>query len=167
MLHVRLISDHHVRECKTRGKKREGRKAPRSGFQSVYLKVAITILCGVGLYASLFMLGKARRAAQGRLSEESVVQTPRAHLFGNVQNSALGAIYYPALAIAAWLPLWNDVDLTVLGIVAVAAGTSLVLAYSLLYVTRRPCPYCWTSHGVNWLLLFLFVLHLRAEGYLR
>jgi hypothetical protein len=28
----------------------------------------------------------------------------------------------------------------------------VVLAYSLLFVTRMPCVYCWTSHVVNWAL---------------
>jgi uncharacterized membrane protein len=133
----------------------------------VSLKLAITVLCGVGLYASLFMLRKARRAARGELVEPSVVQTPRAHLFGNIQNSALGALYYPALAIVTWLALGSDAGLAILGIVCLAAGTSVVLGYSLLFVTRRPCPYCWISHAVNWLLVFLYVLLLRAEGYLR
>jgi uncharacterized membrane protein len=133
----------------------------------VFLKLAVTVLCGVGLYASLFMLRKARRAARGELTEESVVQTPRAHLFGNIQNSALGAAYYPALAIVTWLALGKDLSLAVLGVVCVAAATSLVLAYSLLFITKRSCPYCWTSHAVNWLLVFLFVLHLGAKGYLR
>jgi uncharacterized membrane protein len=33
-----------------------------------------------------------------------------------------------------------------------AAGVSVVLAYSLLFVTKMPCVYCWTSHAVNWML---------------
>lgn len=131
------------------------------------LKLAITVLCGVGLYASLFMLRKARRAARGELTEESVVQTPRAHLFGKIQNSVLGSAYYPALAIVTWPPLGIELSLAVLGVVCFAAGTSVVLAYSLLFVTKRSCPYCWTSHVVNWLLVVLYILHLRAESYLR
>jgi hypothetical protein len=37
----------------------------------------------------------------------------------------------------------------------IAALTSAVLGYSLLFVTRRACPYCWTGHGVNGALLIL------------
>lgn len=133
----------------------------------MFLKLAITVLCGVGLYASLFMLGKARRAARGQLAEESVVQTPRAHLFGNIQNSALGALYYPALAVVTWMTVGTAGGIAVLAIVVVAAITSAVLAYSLLFVTRRACPYCWTSHAINWLLVLLVALNLRGEGYLR
>lgn len=118
------------------------------------VRVAITICCGVGLYVSLFMLRKSQRAARGELEGPSVVKTPRAHLFG-VPNSLLGAIYYPALAAAVWLVHGVVPEIAVLLAVLAAAGTSVALAYSLLCITRRPCPYCWTSHGVNWTLLGL------------
>ncbi|HUY40862.1 MAG TPA: vitamin K epoxide reductase family protein [Candidatus Dormibacteraeota bacterium] len=123
------------------------------------VETLVTVLCGVGLYASLFMLGRARQAARGSLSEPSVVETPRAHLVGRVSNALLGAWYYPALAVAAWLPLPPDLLLLVFALVALAAATSALLAYSLLFVTRRPCAYCWTSHAVNWSLVVLWALH--------
>ncbi len=131
------------------------------------IEMAITVLCGVGLYASLFMLGKARRAARGELHEPSVVQTPRARLFGGVSNALLGTWYYPLLAIAAWLPLPHPLALAVFAVVLLAAGTSLVLAYSLLFITRRPCPYCWSSHAVNWLLVLLSAAKVWVAGPLR
>jgi uncharacterized membrane protein len=100
------------------------------------------------------MLRKSLRAARGELEGPSVVKTPRAHLFG-VPNSLLGAIYYPVLAVVVWfahgLPAEVVLLLTALG----AAGTSAALAYSLLFITRRECPYCWTSHVMNWALLGL------------
>ncbi len=100
------------------------------------LRAIITMLCGVGLYASLFMLRKAGAAARGELSEPSVVQTPRARLFGGVPNAVFGAVYYPALALAIWLPL-SRLALTLLLVpVLAAAATSVFLAYSLLFVTR-------------------------------
>jgi uncharacterized membrane protein len=120
----------------------------------------ITVLCGVGLYASLFMLGKARLAERGLLPEPSVVQTPRARLFGGMPNALIGGCYYPALAIATWLPLPQSLEIVVLAMVVAAAATSLYLAYSLLFVTRRSCPYCWTTHAINWLLVWLFALHI-------
>lgn len=129
--------------------------------------LSITMLCGVGLYAALFMLGKARRAARGELTEPSVVEMPRAHLYGRIPNALLGAIYYPAVAILSWIVLPAALGLAVLAVVCFAAATSVVLAYSLLYVTRRPCPYCWTSHAVNWLLVILFAAHLWGAGLLR
>lgn len=117
------------------------------------IRLVITVLCGVGLYASVFMLAKTRRAERGELSEPSVVQTPRARLFGGVPNAAIGIVYYPALAAGVWIAHAPLVWAAILAAVAFAALVSVVLAYSLLFVTRMACPYCWTSHVVNWLLV--------------
>jgi uncharacterized membrane protein len=119
------------------------------------LEVAITLLCGVGLYASLFMLAKGRRAERGLLAEPSVVQTPRARLYGGIPNAALGAAYYVALTAAVWLVRSPPGAIATLLAVAFAAVTSLALAYSLLFITKRACAFCWTSHIVNWLLAIL------------
>lgn len=100
------------------------------------------------------MLAKSARAERGEIRGPSVVKTPRAHLYG-VQNSLLGAIYYPVLAVVVWLPLPWAARLAVLAAVLFAAVTSAFLAYSLLFVTRRECPYCWTAHAANWSLLVL------------
>jgi len=115
----------------------------------------ITLLCGVGLYASLFMLVKTRRARRGELQEPSVVQTPRAALYGGVPNALLGALYYVTLGLAVWWVRVMPAALFVLGAALFAAVTSVALAYSLLFVTRRSCPYCWAGHLVNWALLAL------------
>jgi uncharacterized membrane protein len=115
------------------------------------LRIVITILCGVGLYASIFMLRKSRKAERGLLSEPSVVQTPRARLFGGVPNSGIGVVYYVLLGVGIWSQ--PAIVHVLLSLAALAAGaTSIFLAYSLLFVTRMPCPYCWTSHVVNWAL---------------
>lgn len=127
----------------------------------------ITVLCGVGLYASLFMLRKTWRAEGGRLTEPSVVQSPRARLYGGISNALVGTFYYPALAVASWLPLPRPLSFLVLAAAIVAAGTSVYLAYSLLFVTRRSCPYCWTSHAMNWMLVALVALHIWAPSLLR
>lgn len=118
------------------------------------VRAIITVLSGVGFYASLFMLAKSRRAARGEVPGPSVVKTARAHLYG-VPNSLLGTIYYPALVVAIWLVHGRLAMLIVLAAVLFAAATSAVLAYSLLFITRRQCPYCWTSHAVNWSILLL------------
>lgn len=131
------------------------------------VKGVITVLCGVGLYASLFMLGKARQASLGRLSEPSVVQTPRARLFGGLSNALVGACYYLALAIVTWLVLPRAATLAIFAAVVLAGATSLFLAYSLLFVTRRSCTYCWSAHAVNWLLVGLVGLRLWLDGPLR
>ena len=128
------------------------------------VRIAITILCGVGLYASIFMLRKSQRAEHGHVKGPSVVKTPQARLFGP-PNSLVAVFYYPLLVVAVWaLPLLASSGQAAIasivwwcalfGAVA-AAGTSLALAFSLLFITKRWCPYCWTSHLVNWLLFFL------------
>src|SRR5262249_32954422 len=104
------------------------------------LEVAITVLCGVGLYVSLFMLAKLQRADRGLLEEPSVVQTPQARLYAGIPNAALGTVYYITLAAAVWLVRSTTGAALVLAAVAFAAITSLVLGYSLLFVTRRECP---------------------------
>jgi uncharacterized membrane protein len=120
------------------------------------LQIVISILCGVGLYTSIFMLRKSGRAERGLLSEPSVVQTARARLFGGVPNSGIGIVYYVLLGAGIWA---GGTTIGVLLAIAAsaAAATSLALAYSLLFVTRMPCVYCWTSHVVNWMLAALTI----------
>ena len=119
------------------------------------LRVTTLLLCALGLYVSAFMLRKTVRATRGQVAEPSVVQTPRARVAGGVPNALLGLCYYAALAIASLL--WAVPGVWPLGALAAlgAAGFSAYLAYSLLFVTRMPCVYCWTGHVVNWLLLAL------------
>jgi len=98
------------------------------------------------------MAAKSVRAARGELSEPSVVQTPRARALGGVPNAAIGVAFYAALALVT---LFGH-GLLLRGALAAAvaaAAFSAYLAYSLLYVTRMACVYCWTSHVVNWLLV--------------
>jgi len=122
-----------------------------------WLLGTMLLLCGGGGYASVFMARKAERAKQGQLAEPSVVQSPRGRLFGGVSNAAIGLVYYLALAVS--LPflsralIWD----TAFAAALAAAAMSLYLAYSLLFVTRRPCVYCWTSHAINWLLVALLL----------
>ncbi len=91
---ARLMTDHQVRERERGGEQRESGTLTKETIQAMVIKAVITLLCGVGLYASLFMLNKSRRAARGEVRDPSVVKTPRAHLFG-VPNSLLGSLYYP------------------------------------------------------------------------
>ena len=120
-------------------------------------RVTILLLCGVGLYASAFMTRKALRDARGELKEASVVQSARARSFGGTPNAAIGFVYYAALATAAATPLLGVSAIWWLSLAAAcgAAAFSVYLAYSLLFVTRMPCVYCWTSHVVNWTLVAL------------
>lgn len=118
------------------------------------VRAVITLLSGVGLYASLFMLSKSRRAARGEVPGPSVVKTPTAHLFG-VPNSLIGTIYYVGMGAAVWFAMGHVALLALSAAALFAALTSAYLAYSLLFITRRTCPYCWTSHAVNWTILIL------------
>jgi len=120
------------------------------------------LLCGGGVYASASMARKAQRAARGELSEPSVVQSPRARLFGGVSNALVGLFYYVALIVA--LPFLGSSIVWDLAFAAalLAGAMSVYLAYSLLFVTRRPCAFCWTSHAVNWTLIALLLALRRA-----
>jgi uncharacterized membrane protein len=122
------------------------------------LRTVVTVLAGVGFYVSLFMLAKARRAAKGEVRGPSVVKTPQSHLLG-APNSLLGCLYYVFVAVAIWftgtLPAAEALALVAL----LAATTSIVLAYSLLFITKRWCPYCWTAHVMNWAIAILAVWH--------
>ncbi|MDQ2681708.1 MAG: vitamin K epoxide reductase family protein [Candidatus Eremiobacteraeota bacterium] len=127
------------------------------------LRLVMSVLCAIGLYASVFMLAKTGRADRGELAEPSVVQTPRASLFGNLPNALFGAVYYAALVAAIWTVHSQGGLAVIFAIALAAAGTSAFLAYSLLFITRMPCMFCWTSHVVNWLLAAgTIVLAIRA-----
>lgn len=119
--------------------------------------VCIDALCLVGLNAASVMQAKANRNARGELSEPSVVQRPQARAFGGLSNSIFGILFYVALFATAWLlrnPLVYDVALAA---ALLAAAFSAFLAYSLLFITRMPCRFCWTGHVVNWSLLALLI----------
>ena len=117
------------------------------------LRSCISVLCAVGLYASVFMLRKSIAAARGELSEPSVVQTERARLFAGLPNALFGCAYYPIVCALAWSPPAPAVRWCATIAACAAGATSLYLAYSLLYVTRRSCLYCWSAHAVNWMLV--------------
>ena len=167
MLDLRLFGNNEARERKRRCEQAQGGEALDYRMQADggTMRILITVLCGVGLYASLFMLAKTRRAERGELTEPSVVQTPRARLYGGVPNAAIGVLYYLMLGIGIWLTTarWELIFLAVASLAA--AATSAVLAYSLLFVTRMPCPYCWTSHVVNAALAVCMILDLFKISY--
>lgn len=116
------------------------------------LRAIVSFLCAVGFYASVFMLRKSIRAKHGEVKGPSVVKSPRSRLFAGLPNALFGVLYYIGVAAVTWLAhsrIWFiAAELAAL----FAAGTSLYLAYSLLYVTKKWCPYCWTAHAVNWSL---------------
>ncbi len=103
----------------------------------------------VGIYVSQHMYRKARRAARGELTERSVVETPAAGLFFKAPNALFGLAYYAALLASTPFANAPGVRPARRGAALLAAATSGYLGYSLLFVTRMPCPFCWTGHAAN------------------
>lgn len=118
------------------------------------LPLFTTAVCAVGLYASVFMLRKWARGRRGELSEPSVVQSPAATVIAGIPNAALGAAYYAGVLIGVWLNV-RGVCIALLIAALCAAALSAYLGYRLLFVVRLPCPFCWTGHLANWVLLAL------------
>src|SRR5215467_8850387 len=103
------------------------------------------------------MTAKAARHARGELQEPSVVGQPRSRLLGGIPNSVLGLAFYGLMIPAAWFLSVPAVYDAAFVACIVAAGVSVYLGYSLLFMTRMPCPFCWTGHVVNWSLLVMII----------
>ncbi len=125
------------------------------------LPVMIAALCMAGLYVSVHMLRKQQAAQRGELTEPSVVMTPRARVAG-FSNALFGIAYYTLMLVAAALLQTPVVAAAALAAACAAAAFSLYLAYSLLFVTRMSCVYCWTGHLINWLLLASLLIRRAA-----
>jgi len=129
-------------------------------MQPAKTKLATALTAGAGLYVAQYMYRKSRRAQKGELDEPSVVERPAARSLFGIPTSAFGLLYY-GLQLAA-LPV-RDAKAVRRGVLAassLALAQSLYLMYSLLFVTRMPCPYCWTAHALN---VALFALALDAN----
>jgi uncharacterized membrane protein len=92
---------------------------------------------------------------RGELREKSVVQTPRARLFGGVDNALIGLVYYPAIAVASLFFSTAPVRFASLIAAAAAVVVSLFLMYSLLFITKMKCANCWSAHTMNIMILVL------------
>ncbi|MDQ2818396.1 MAG: hypothetical protein M3T49_09360 [Candidatus Eremiobacteraeota bacterium] len=126
------------------------------------MHATVVALCLVGLAVAAYMERKSRLGAAGQLAEFSVVQTPRAKLLGSASNSLVGIIFYAALLIASFF-FDSSVVLVVAFVAALgAAAMSGYLAYSLLFVTRLACVFCWVGHLVNWALAIVIGLSVRG-----
>lgn len=96
-----------------------------------------------------------------------VIETPRAKLFG-IPNSAYGIALYLYLIfffLKRGLAPFGFPDLSFpwfLGFLGALLATirSIYLAYSLLFVTKIPCPLCFASHLIN-LILFIYLWTIR------
>lgn len=122
-------------------------------------------LCAVGLWISVYFTGVFYGWFKPdvfwmpqvcQLKEEScmtVLGTPRAKLFG-LPNSLFGIAVYTTLLLG---PLGFPPSIA-LALISIALARSVYLAYSLLFITKIPCPLCFTTHGIN---LALFVIYLK------
>ena len=131
----------------------------------------IFVLSCIGLWISVYFTGVFYHWFQPnvfwipqvcRLKEEScmtVLGTPRAKLFG-IPNSAFGIVMYAYLILNLFIPFPYLIALVLL---LLAVLRSIYLAYSLIFVTKIPCPLCFTSHIIN-LVLFLTVLKTMLSG---
>jgi uncharacterized membrane protein len=117
------------------------------------------VLCAVGFFVSARMQSKSELARRGMLSERSVVTTPRAKLLGNVPNSVFGLLYYVCMAAYGFVAPSHVLHDVAIAAAAAAALMSVILGYSLLFVTRATCVNCWIAHAVNWCLLALVLMH--------
>jgi uncharacterized membrane protein len=106
-----------------------------------------------GLYVSQHMYRKALRAQRGELTEPSIVETPAATIFFGQPNALYGLIFYGVML--ASTPFTDSATVRLGRKVAtgLAASSSLYLMYSLLFITKMECPYCWTGHGLNMAIL--------------
>jgi len=132
--------------------------------------IFILLLCFVGLWVSVYFTGIYYRWFKPdvfwvpqvcRLKEATcmnVLDTPRAKLFG-IPNSVFGIFVYSYLMFDQFFlaPIFG---LILLGF---AVARSIYLAYSLLFMTKIPCPLCFTSHIIN-VVLFLIVLKMVIFG---
>lgn len=90
----------------------------------------------------------------------SIVFTPQARVF-LVPNSVLGQLYYVAVLLGAvfgWIDGPAPLPTAYVAASALTVILGLYLSYALLFVNRVPCPLCFTSHGINLVILGLLVL---------
>ena len=122
---------------------------------------AVIFLSVTGLWISVYFTGVYYRWFSSdvrwmprvcQMSDKScrtMLDTPRAKLFG-VPNAVFGiAVYLYVILNILFFPAWPGFL-----ILSLALLRSIYLAYSLLFVTKIPCPLCFTTHAIN-LILFL------------
>lgn len=125
---------------------------------------ATALAAGTGLYVAGHMYRKSRRAEKGELDEPSIVERPAARSLFGIPNAAFGIAYYGLHLVTLPFLGSQTVRRGVVAASALALAQSLYLMYSLLFVTRMPCPYCWTGHAMNVALFCLAVARNTDTG---
>jgi len=128
------------------------------------MTIAILILSTLGLWISFYFTGVYYRWFSPhvgwvpqicQLEEKSclsVLQTPRAKIFG-IPNSVFGLFVYSWLILDCFFfPEW-------IGLALLTAATlrSIYLAYSLIFVTKINCIFCFVSHVNNIMLWAIYI----------
>jgi len=92
---------------------------------------------------------------------QTVLGTRFARVFG-VPNSLLGVGYY-VVVISVLLIGWttSPVAIAMLAVAWFTVALGLLLAYSLFFIIRIPCPLCLTAHTINLTLAILLTFILR------
>ena len=140
------------------------------------MNLIVLLLSVLGLWISVYFTGVSYRWFSPnvkwiprvcQLKEKScqlVIETPRAKLFG-IPNSVFGiGLYFYLIVFFLAVGAGFKPAPTIWGIALVATGfavlRSVYLAYSLIFVTRVPCPLCFTSHIINTILfIYLWMVH--------
>ncbi len=128
------------------------------------INLGIIFLSSIGLWISIYFTGVFYKWFSPhvvwipkvcQLDEKScltVLETPRAKMFG-IPNSAFGIFVYSYLitdGLFSFLPAIGFI------LLIFALLRSIYLAYSLLFITQIPCPLCFTSHAINFLLFLIY-----------
>jgi uncharacterized membrane protein len=133
-------------------------------------KYSAVLLSAIGLYIAAYftlvyygIIGANTKLMPNicRLEEhtcQTVLGTKYARVFG-VPNSLLGVGYY--VIVAAVLLVGGSASAFTIALLAVAWFTvalGVVLAYSLFFIVKIPCPLCLTAHTINLALAILLTL---------
>lgn len=121
----------------------------------------IVTLCALGLLVSAYGMRVERKVKRdpsytplcnvgGKVMCSPALTSKYSHLLG-ISNSALGMMFYPAVAVLAILGLET---LVLLAVIAAAIG-SLVLAYLLVTRIKEICLVCSSIYVINLALLVI------------
>lgn len=90
---------------------------------------------------------------------EEIIRTRDAHLLG-IPNFHVGVVFYAILFVSPFVvkPFTGIADIFML-VLGIAVGTGIYLSASLLFVLKKNCVLCFTSHGINLLLFLLFIFY--------
>jgi uncharacterized membrane protein len=127
------------------------------------MTILVLILSLIGLWISVYFTGVYYQWFQPnvfwipqvcQLKQSScmmIIDTPRAKLFGTPNSVfGIGLYAYLILNLSVYFP-----PIVALILLSFAVIRSIYLAYSLIFITKVPCPLCFTSHIINIILLVL------------